>query len=311
MQGFGDPQGSRIMTAPPSRATPTTSMIVPSGEDANPLNRRLPAEVVTRQRKVTKAPVQDKPPEDVQVDLRTALALKPDARPKWLSKAFKMAEEGKASRTELYDILTSRKFAAGLPQKVGRKLHVIAIENAEMFSEKQQRYFRSDEWVLSKFMEDKAADEEEEKEAAERETMREQIEADKRGDVPKPEKKRDTPKSDKASKVPSRLAGAFDPVDKKEDKRPKVSAGASDLTAQKLAPVAGSWTTEDRQERQAQEAAKRTKREAFEHNERNALEKEAAAVARARELQQEQAKKRQVEEEARRLVPRSDWPGCT
>merc|ERR1712224_723012 len=65
------------------------------------------------QQKQREAPEEE--PEEVTVDLRTALALKADARPKWLSRACKMAEEGKASKTDLYDILSSRKFVARIP----------------------------------------------------------------------------------------------------------------------------------------------------------------------------------------------------
>jgi len=131
---FGEPQGARL---PAQRLSSTAPILFPSGEDANPLNRRLPAEVVTRQRRVDKKPVQEKLTEEVQVDLRTALSLRPDARQKWLSRAFKMAEEGKASKTDLFDILASRKFTTDIHPKVGRKLFATVLENANIFSDKQ------------------------------------------------------------------------------------------------------------------------------------------------------------------------------
>lgn len=129
----------------------TTPVLFPSGEDANPMNRRLPAEVVTRRRREPPKKVEEKVADEVQVDLRTALWLKPDARPKWLSKACKMAEEGRASCTDIYNIISTRKFITGLPSKIARKLRAVAHENLNLFSEKQQRHLRSDEWALNAF----------------------------------------------------------------------------------------------------------------------------------------------------------------
>lgn len=56
--------------------------------DANPMHRRLPAEVVSRRpRKEEKSKVETKEKSDeVVVDLKTAITLKPEARTKWLSK---------------------------------------------------------------------------------------------------------------------------------------------------------------------------------------------------------------------------------
>lgn len=131
------------------QATATTPVLLPSGEDANPLNKRLPAEVISRRRAPEKKKVEDKNPEEVQVDLRTACSLRPDARLKWLGRACKMAEEGKASVTELFDIVSSRKFAAGLPSKVARRIVACVHEYSELFSEKQARHLKSDEWALN------------------------------------------------------------------------------------------------------------------------------------------------------------------
>jgi len=112
-----------------------------SGEDANPLNRRLPAEVITRQSKVKK--VIEKISDDVQVDLKVALSLKPEARLRWLSKAFKMVEEKKVPGTELYDIVSNRKFCGTMQSKNSQKLRAIVAESMAIFSDKQQRFLRS------------------------------------------------------------------------------------------------------------------------------------------------------------------------
>jgi len=118
-----------------------------SGEDANPLNRRLPAEVVTRRRREVRK-IDEKTIAEVRVDLKTALLSKPEARLKWLAKACKMAEEGKASTTELHSIISSRKFAAGMHLKIGRRMVEIVLENLGIFSDKQQKHLKSEEWVL-------------------------------------------------------------------------------------------------------------------------------------------------------------------
>lgn len=126
-----------------------------SGEDANPLNRRLPAEVITRQSKVKK--VIEKISDDVQVDLKVALSLKPEARLRWLSKAFKMVEEKKVPGTELYDIVSNRKFCGTMQSKNSQKLRAIVAESMAIFSDKQQRFLRSDEWAPNKLDEDREA----------------------------------------------------------------------------------------------------------------------------------------------------------
>eukprot|EP00419_Tripos_fusus_P082498 CAMPEP_0172936584 /NCGR_PEP_ID=MMETSP1075-20121228/222092_1 /TAXON_ID=2916 /ORGANISM="Ceratium fusus, Strain PA161109" /LENGTH=336 /DNA_ID=CAMNT_0013797957 /DNA_START=49 /DNA_END=1061 /DNA_ORIENTATION=- len=113
-------------------------MLFHSGEDANPLNRRLPAEVVARRRREVRKP-EEKPVDEVRVDSKTALLLKPEARLKWLAKACKMAEDGKASTTELHSIISSRKFAAGVHPKIGRRMAETVLENLGIFSDKQQK----------------------------------------------------------------------------------------------------------------------------------------------------------------------------
>ncbi|CAJ1460233.1 unnamed protein product [Effrenium voratum] len=77
--------------------------------DANPMHRRLPAEVVSRRRAEKKPPAPEPKTDEVTVDLKTAITLKPEARTKWLSKACAMVEQGKAKSTDLYDIVTNRK----------------------------------------------------------------------------------------------------------------------------------------------------------------------------------------------------------
>mmetsp|Transcript_38764 Transcript_38764/g.121120 ORF Transcript_38764/g.121120 Transcript_38764/m.121120 type:complete len:372 (+) Transcript_38764:104-1219(+) len=120
--------------------------------DANPMHRRIPAEVVSRRaRAPPKKPApqeKEREIEEVIVDLKAAIVLKPEARPRWLTKAFKMVAEGRASSTELYNIIVSRKFASGLPERVGRKLVSIVEDSSDVFSDKQQRYLSSSDCPL-------------------------------------------------------------------------------------------------------------------------------------------------------------------
>lgn len=113
--------------------------------DCNPLHRRIPGEVISRRHVVPKRKPQDEEPEEVQVELRIAISLKPDARLKWLTRAIKMVGERKATSTDLFDIVTSRKFVSGLAEKVVRKLHTALQDGMKVFSDKQQRYLNSNE----------------------------------------------------------------------------------------------------------------------------------------------------------------------
>lgn len=113
--------------------------------DANPLHRRIPAEVVARRARSKKA---GDVAEEVTVDLKAAITLKPEARPKWLSKACSMAAEGKANCTDLYNIIANRKFASGLPRSISKQLGAVVHERLELFSEKQQRFLLSSECPL-------------------------------------------------------------------------------------------------------------------------------------------------------------------
>lgn len=129
--------------------------------DANPLHRRLPAEITSRRIRIEakKGPTLPKELlEDIEVDLKTAVSVKPDARPKWLRKACQMTQDGKASSTELYNIINSRRFSAGLPERIGRKLSVVVEKNLTLFSDKQRRHLTSHDFHLNTVAEAAARD---------------------------------------------------------------------------------------------------------------------------------------------------------
>jgi uncharacterized membrane protein YqiK len=227
-----------------------------SGEDANPLNRRLPAEVVSRRKQVKK--VEEKPNDDVQVDLKTALNLKPEARIKWLTKAFKMVDDKRASSTDLYDIISNRKFCSTMQAKNHQKVRTIVLDSVQLFSDKQQRFLRSDEWVPNK-----GNDEEEEgKAAAERED------------------------AEKADAADSKSTEARE-KDREGRERKEEGAGGWTWTVVER-------STPDVQNRRTQDAAEKARRERLEKERRKAEAEEAAKKALH---EAEQAKQRQQAEE--------------
>lgn len=129
-----------------------SSKMIWDPSDANPLHRRIPAEVVSRRPRVAKkaAVEKEKVVDEVSMDLKAAVALKPEARPKWLIKACKMVADGKASSTDLYDIIASRRFMSGLPDRISRRLIAIIKDSLDLFSDKQQRYLSSsDGWFVA------------------------------------------------------------------------------------------------------------------------------------------------------------------
>jgi len=288
---------------------PKTPILFPSGEDANPLNRRLPAEVVTRRRREAKK-VEEKPLDEVKVDLKTALSLKPEARCKWLGKACKMAEEGRASTTELHSIVSSRKFAAGVHPKIGRRMMDIVRENLGMFSDKQQRHLKSDEWVLGA-------------------TFGERVGGDAEGDEQDADAIARDRRADSSERSGDERQARTRPAEERlEERRPQGEARSDDRRERREAargePAEG-WTEAaaargqgERARREALLAEERARRRAREREEQDAMmaghpswatrtvganNKERwlateAEHAKRREEEQLQAKKKQLEEEA-------------
>jgi len=240
-------------------------ILFPSGEDANPLHKRLPAEVVTRKPRQSRA-VEEKIVDEVKVDLKTAVTLKPDARPKWLSKACKMAEENKAPTTELYNIVTSRKFVSGLPPRIGKKLRDIVHENLDLFSDRQQRYLKSEEWVLNGRYADRADD-------------GEPLDGGKDGGVP------DGAGSD----------GAGGSIEREATPRARRPQASDEPQAEKWVTVAGGRGQEERTSREQTLAEERAKRKAQEREEQERWMQAEVEASRRRAQEQQEAKKRQLE----------------
>jgi len=261
---------------------------------------------VTRRRREAKK-VEEKPLDEVKVDLKTALSLKPEARCKWLGKACKMAEEGRASTTELHSIVSSRKFAAGVHPKIGRRMMDIVRENLGMFSDKQQRHLKSDEWVLGATFGERAGGDAEGDEQDADATAR-----DRRADS----------SERSGDERPARARAA---EERPEERRPRGEARSdSRREAARREPAEG-WTEAaaargqgERARREALLAEERARRRAREREEQDAMlaghpswatravaanNKERwlaleAENAKRREEEQLEAKKKQLEEEA-------------
>jgi len=275
----------------------TTPILFPSGEDANPLHKRLPAEVVTRRRRPEAKVVEEKSIDEVKVDLKTAVGLKPDTRPKWLAKACKMAEEGRASTTELYNIITSRKFLGGLPSKIGRRLRDVVHENVGLFSDKQQRYLRSDDWALNaKYgekaddVEDAAAKEDDDGDDAQPPPPRDD---DDKSPPPPPEK------ASKDKKKSDRKESDKRDAERKEAERRRASLG----TVVEQLP-GDTWVSTPRGQddrvmsRDSAVAEERARRKEKEREEQERWMEVEAEASRRRAAEQQEAKKRQLEDEA-------------
>mmetsp|Transcript_12076 Transcript_12076/g.19617 ORF Transcript_12076/g.19617 Transcript_12076/m.19617 type:complete len:345 (-) Transcript_12076:99-1133(-) len=238
--------------------------------DANPLHRRLPAEVVSRRTRdvVKKGPTLPKErEEDVVVDQKTAVTLKPDARPKWLSKACRMTLEGKASATELYNIVVSRRFSSGLPERIARKLAAIVQKNLTLFSDKQRRHLSSNEFHLNGHMLAASAGEIDPEDADVDDAPKEEVELS-------------------ASEVLAKEALL-------DSKRRQ-----AELLATQEA---------DRAARLVEEAAKSKRREAERREERKAFQFDGDAVSR-HVAEKQAAQKRKLEEEADALLERALVP---
>jgi len=65
-----------------------------------------------------------------------------------------MVEEKRTNPTELYDIISNRKFCATMQSKNSSKLRSIMSDNLSLFSDKQQRFLRSEDWAPNKQLED-------------------------------------------------------------------------------------------------------------------------------------------------------------
>lgn len=164
------------------------------------LQQRLPAEVVVRQKRVSRKTVEEEQETDeVEVDLKVACALKPARRLAWLQSACRMVRDGRTASNELFNIITTRRFIFGISRRLGQEMAKTVDEIMDTFSDKQHRHLRSDEWVLDSFKGTNSLYDDPDAEAAEEEDDEgEKDEAtDSKGDV-----EAEKPAQNKPSKPP-------------------------------------------------------------------------------------------------------------
>lgn len=75
----------------------------------------------------------------VDCSLKPTLALRPEARAKWLGKALFALKEGNVRVSDVYDIVKHPKFVNGLPDGVGKKMRRCVSDDLHLFSAKQKQ----------------------------------------------------------------------------------------------------------------------------------------------------------------------------
>lgn len=82
--------------------------------------------------------------EAVDCSLKPTIAMKPEARAKWLPKALRAAEAGLARKSDVFDIIGNPKFINGMNDQVGKRARRIVEDFVHIFTDKQQRHLRKD-----------------------------------------------------------------------------------------------------------------------------------------------------------------------
>lgn len=117
-------------------------------EDANPLNRRIPAEVVSRRRRT---PAAGEGEDDVSLDRKSVFALKPPQRAKWLAKALKGVADSVLRASDVYDLVANSRFVEDVPYKLGKNMARTVQQQLTLFSAKQQRFLVTEAALGQKF----------------------------------------------------------------------------------------------------------------------------------------------------------------
>jgi len=117
-------------------------------DDANPLNRRLPAEVISRKKR--RKDTGGIPP--LEIDRAKVLGMKPEHRLKWLSKVLHGFHQGRVRSSDIYDIVAHAKFA-DVSEKAGVRLFRMLHTHLQLFSAKQQRFLECESKLSQRFRE--------------------------------------------------------------------------------------------------------------------------------------------------------------
>lgn len=78
-------------------------------------------------------------------------AKKPENRLKWLQRGLLIACKGRLKLAVLYDIVTHRKFVAGVSEGIGGQMKALLVANLHLFSPKQQKTITSESSTFSTF----------------------------------------------------------------------------------------------------------------------------------------------------------------
>mmetsp|Transcript_69878 Transcript_69878/g.183258 ORF Transcript_69878/g.183258 Transcript_69878/m.183258 type:complete len:280 (+) Transcript_69878:427-1266(+) len=76
---------------------------------------------------------------NVDCALKPTLALKPEARGKWLTKAIAAVKDGRARVSDVYDIVNHPKFINGVTPIIGKKMRRALTEGIDIFTDKQKK----------------------------------------------------------------------------------------------------------------------------------------------------------------------------
>mmetsp|Transcript_119872 Transcript_119872/g.382672 ORF Transcript_119872/g.382672 Transcript_119872/m.382672 type:complete len:679 (-) Transcript_119872:289-2325(-) len=98
----------------------------------------LRAEVTSRRKPQIRRERPETEEAPVSCDLKNTLKLTPSERATWLDKALSAIPKGKAKAQEVFDIVTHRKFASGVPEELGQQMLKQVKESLVFFSDKQQ-----------------------------------------------------------------------------------------------------------------------------------------------------------------------------
>lgn len=122
----------------------------------NPLTRRVGAEVIKRQtHSVNAAASIENEKEVVVCDKNAVFKLKEEQRMKWLQKALKQAGQGIVTPGEVYDVVSSTRFAENLnTPKVGRKMGLMLKDGLKLFTAKQQKFIMEKAVIVTRYVTD-------------------------------------------------------------------------------------------------------------------------------------------------------------
>eukprot|EP00747_Dinoflagellata_sp_TGD_P181771 gnl/TRDRNA2_/TRDRNA2_35713_c0_seq1.p1 gnl/TRDRNA2_/TRDRNA2_35713_c0~~gnl/TRDRNA2_/TRDRNA2_35713_c0_seq1.p1 ORF type:complete len:288 (-),score=81.83 gnl/TRDRNA2_/TRDRNA2_35713_c0_seq1:54-917(-) len=120
--------------------------------DCNPMYKRLPAEIISRRKHAPQQPGNVDDDGTPTMDRKAVFGMKPEQRQKWLAKALKQAKEGLLKAGELYDVISSTRFAEGVPHKLGKKMALGILDHSSIFTNKQQKYMKEQADITKRFM---------------------------------------------------------------------------------------------------------------------------------------------------------------